>query len=292
VAKKDSSSKPASKSDFSVGLLVYAASALAYFPLTRFLVVQTVEQDQLLHAFFILAMAGAWLVYERRVELKPAWVWGRWAQGLLVASYALLLVILLTGLNVLMIPSFCLAIASAAIWAFGEQIKRFIGAFVGAFALFQGFVLLLPAVDWPLRTVAGRLSGWFLDLLGRTIQLGLNQASGEPTLVLVSNGHPFIVAPECNGFGVIVSSLLLSLLLVLYRQISVGRKVAAWIAAGLAGVVFNAIRITIIVLLAPVVGQERYMLMHEIVGTIVYYAALIGIWLAIQRIPNRHGKHA
>jgi exosortase/archaeosortase family protein len=275
------------KSDFAFGLLLYAATGFVFFPLTRFFFAQTIEQEQLLHAFFILVMAGAWLVYERRVKLRPVWELGRWARALLVASYAVLVVVLLTHWTLLMIPSFCLAIASGAIWAFGERIKRFVGALMGAFALFQGFVLLLPAADWPLRGIAGRFSAWTLDLLGREIQLALAPGAEEPSLILLSNGQPFIVAPECNGFGVIVSSFLLSLLLVLYRRIAVWTKVAVFALAGLIGVVFNTLRITIIVMLAPVVGADRYMLMHEIVGTIVYYAALLGIWFLIQRIPVR-----
>lgn len=279
--------EPTPKSDFAIGLLVYASTAFVFFPLTRFLVAQTVGQDQLLHSFLVLTMAGTLLIYERRVDLRPIWELGKWSRMLLVGSYLVVVGVLFTGWTLLMIPAFCLAVASGAIWVFGERVKRMVGALTGAFALFQGFVLLLPAFDWPLRGIAGRLSGWGLQQVGKSIELGVNTLTKEPQLVLMSNEQPFIVAAECNGYGVIVSAFLLSMLLVLYRRIPVAMKLGAVVGAGITGVIFNAIRITIIVVLAPIVGQKHYLLMHEIVGTIVYYAALIVIWVLIQRIPSR-----
>jgi exosortase len=249
------------------------------------LIDQTINQDQLLHSFLVLSMAGALLVYERRVKLSPVWELGLWSRRLLIASYVILIVVIFTGWTVLMIPSFSCAVASGAIFVFGDRVKRFVAALVGSFTLFQGFVLLLPFLDWPLRGLAGQMSGTVLKLLGREIELRLYQLE-EPALVLLSNGQEFLVAPECNGFGVTVSSLLLSLLLVIFRRIKLSGKISCFFLAGVIGLIGNTIRITIIVLLAPIVGQERYMVMHEIVGTIVYYATLALIWWMIQRLPS------
>ncbi len=283
-ARSASSPDPA-KSDLAAGLVIYAATAFVFYPLTRFLFTRTVGQDQLLHSFIVLVLAGAFIVFERRLRLRPAWKLGRWSLSLLGASYALLLVVLITKWNFLMIPSYCFAVASAAIFAFGEGTKRFVGAFVGAFALFQAFVLALPLLDWPLRGIAGQFSARALGALGSDVQLVLYKHLREPMLILIHNGKEFHVAPECNGFGVMVSAFLLSMLLILYRRIPLWTKASAFLSAGAIGLAFNVLRIAIIVLLAPVVGSERYFLMHEIVGVIIYYAALLVIWWIVQRIP-------
>lgn len=287
VPEKKEAPVEALRSDFAIGILVYASTAVIFYPLTRFLFSQTLGQEQLLHSFLVLAMAGAWLLYERRVRLKPAWELGRWARGLLVAAYVLLVTILFTGWSVLMIVSFSLTIASGVIWVFGERVKRFVGALVGAFAFFQFFVLLLPVADWPLRGIAGHLSGWVLHYLGRDVALQVFKAGEAPSLVLMSNHQPFVVAAECNGFGVIVSSFLLAALLILYRRIPIWTKAAAFLLSGLLGLVFNAVRITIIVMLAPAVGEKHYLLMHEIVGSITFYSTLLAIWFLIRKIPTR-----
>lgn len=279
------------KSDFATGLLVYAITAFIFFPLTRFLFDQTVNQDQLLHSFLVLSMAGVLLVYEKRVKLSPVWDLGLWSRRLLIASYVLLLAVALTGWTLLMIPSFSCAVASGAIFVFGDRVKRFVAALVGSFTLFQGFVLALPLLDWPLRGVAAQMSGTALKVFGREIEIRLYQLQ-EPALILLSNGKEFLVAPECNGFGVTVSSLLLALLLVIFRRIKLAAKISSFFLAGIIGLIGNTIRITIIVLLAPIVGEERYMLMHEIVGTIVYYGTLTFIWWMVLRLPSTAPRKA
>jgi|TARA_B110000037_G_scaffold131640_1_gene149487 exosortase/archaeosortase family protein len=273
------------KSDFATGLLIYSITAFIFFPLTRFLFDQTVNQDQLLHSFLVLSMAGALLVYEKRVRLNPVWELGLWSRRLLIISYVILITVVMTGWTLLMIPSFSCAVASAAIFVFGDQVKRFVAALVGAFTLFQGFVLALPFLDWPLRGVAAQMSGSVLKFLGREIEIRLYQLD-EPALLLLSNGKEFLVAPECNGFGVTVSSLLLALLLVVFRRIKLSGKIGSFFLAGIIGLIGNTIRITIIVLLAPIVGEDGYHLMHEIVGTIVYYGTLTFIWWMILRLPT------
>ncbi|MCD8483709.1 MAG: exosortase/archaeosortase family protein [Verrucomicrobia bacterium] len=105
-------------------------------------------------------------------------------------------------------------------------------------------------------------------------------------LLLIVNDKPFHVAPECNGFGVMTSSILLTLLLIIHRQIGLLDKGLLLVGALTLAFAANILRIIIIVLLAPLVGTENYMLMHEIVGSITYYGCLIVIWLLIPSKQN------
>jgi len=85
------------------------------------------------------------------------------------------------------------------------------------------------------------------------------------------------VAAECNGFGLLGTTLILTAAFILYRRVG-------WLDGFLliptgvfVAVVGNLLRILVIIGLAPHVG-DRYLLMHEIVGTIVFYGALAVQW--------------
>jgi exosortase/archaeosortase family protein len=137
-------------------------------------------------------------------------------------------------------------------------------------------------LDWPLRGLAGQFSAETLALLGKPVQLGLiGLQEGPPKLILLVDKHPFHVASECNGFGVILTSLMLSLLLAIYRHRGpIGIFINLSIGLAL-GFFLNVLRIVIIVLLAPYL-MDHYMLMHEVVGTITYWGSLLLIWIALK----------
>ncbi len=99
-------------------------------------------------------------------------------------------------------------------------------------------------------------------------------------LILRVNDYPFHVASECNGFGVILTSLLLSLLLAIYRRLNVFDLCLNMLAGVIIGFIFNTLRIVIIVILAPSL-MEHYHLMHEIVGGLTYWACLILVWVSL-----------
>ena len=111
--------------------------------------------------------------------------------------------------------------------------------------------------------------------------MGLMQGEQAlPMLILWVNQHPFHVASECNGFGVILTSLLVAFLLGLYRRLG-AMDLLLNIAVGcFIGFVFNILRIVVIVLLAPAL-LEHYLLMHEIVGGITFWGCLILVWLLL-----------
>lgn len=283
---------PESRPEFVFGAVVYISTALIFAPMARWLVSQTLEHRQLLHALVVLLLAGFALIYERRERMKPVWTFNLTARYLLLGAYALLIPVILLKQTIWMLPSFSCTLASLALFVFGERFKRFVFSIFGAFMLFTLLTVFLPVLDWPLRTFAGVGSAKLLTLIGLDVQLGVTQADSSPMLLLVANKHPFHVAPECNGFGVLTASLLLALLLVLFQKIHWSLKVGAFTAAFPIAYLFNLIRIIVIILLAPVIGFERYHLMHETVGIICYYGCLLGIWWAIRKLPTKQRSSA
>jgi exosortase/archaeosortase family protein len=141
--------------------------------------------------------------------------------------------------------------------------------------------IFMQPLDWPLRSLAGQWSSYVLALTGQSTELGLvGQEAGPPMLILLVNEHPFHVASECNGFGVILTSLLLALLLAVYRRLRLFDIGLNLLAGVIIGFIFNILRIVIVVLLAPSL-MEHYHLMHEIVGGITYWACLVLVWVTL-----------
>ncbi|MDX2112042.1 MAG: exosortase/archaeosortase family protein [Verrucomicrobiota bacterium] len=257
--------------------LAYALTGVAFYPATVWLLRETLAHQQLFHALLVLMMGGMALGLEQRARLRLAFEFSLLSQVTLLLSYACMATFYWMGHPLLALASYTLAICSAVVFFFGQGVKRAAFTVLGTFALYMLLVLLLPVLDWPMRALAGKNAGWVLSLFGSSVHLELNQSLRVPELIMVHAGRPFHVAAECNGFGLLCASLLLSLMLALYRPLPWIDKGLLIIGAAFLGFIGNVLRIVVIILLAPSVGKH-YLLMHEIVGIFFYYGALIAIW--------------
>ena len=274
--------------DFWLHCVLFGLLGLALWPLTIWFAQTAHEQSRILHALIVLAMASLMLVRFGGVTIARPLELNASARRALLAAYGILLLTYLapfvthsnlTGL--LVIPAYCCALAAAVRFTFGEgthQLTRTVAGTLCAFLLLSTF---MAPLDWPLRSMAGKWSAYVLELIGQSTALGLFGQAGEPpNLVLIVNEQPFHVASECNGFGVIITSLLLALLLAIHRRLNIFDLGLNLLAGVIIGFIFTIVRIVIIVLLAPSM-MERYHLMHEIIGGITYWACLILVWLAL-----------
>ena len=274
--------------DFWLHCVLFGLLGLALWPLTIWFAQTAHEQSRILHALIVLAMASLMLVRFGGVTVTRPLELNASARRALLAAYVILLLTYLapfvthsnlTGL--LVIPAYCCALAAAVRFTFGEdthQLTRTVAGTLCAFLLLSTF---MAPLDWPLRSMAGKWSAYVLELIGQSTALGLFGQAGEPPiLVLIVNEQPFHVASECNGFGVIITSLLLALLLAIHRRLNIFDLGLNLLAGVIIGFIFNIVRIVIIVLLAPSM-MERYHLMHEIIGGVTYWACLILVWLAL-----------
>ena len=132
-------------------------------------------------------------------------------------------------------------------------------------------------LDWPLRQMAGVESARFLKSIGLASQLAIQQ-DPDIRLLLLTPSQTFIVATECNGFGLITSSLLLGLIRLLYCRAAWGWFVTLLPLCVLVAFVFNFLRIAVIVLLAPRF-PAHYDVLHEIAGLVALYSGLGVVWL-------------
>lgn len=274
--------------DRSVPFFIFGVTAIVFLPVIHWLMDQTATHDQLLHGFLVFVLSGSLLVYERRISIRPVWKFSDTSQNLLICSYALLLAAIFTKLNLIILAALCFSLAALLLFVFGSSRRRLILSSVGAFAIFTGFAVLLPVMDWPLRSIAGKWAAYGLGLFGQEVQLGIYQARTEPMLMLLNNGQPFHVAAECNGFGMITSSLLMATIIILYRKLTTLQRLGWLGVALLLGLAFNSIRIIVIVLLAPRIDNSHYMVMHEIVGLVTTYGGLAVLYFLL--MPRESNK--
>ena len=297
----DSFKAKRTQSEFWLNCLLYGCLGVAFLPITLWIANTANEQSRILHALIVLVMAIFTLVLYTRIDVTEPLTLNSSARNTLFSAYGLLVLSALSPSiippsssllrvigDLLVIPAYCCGLASAVLFVFGHDLKRITYTATGTFCAFMLLSILMEPLDWPLRTLAGKWSGAVLSSIGKTVELGVyNPAATEPPqLIMMVNQHPFHVASECNGFGVILTSLLLAVLLTIYRKMSWVDTCLNILAGITLGFIFNTLRILIIVLLAPSM-MEHYHLMHEIVGTLTYWGCLILTWILLKGPPRR-----
>jgi len=297
----DSFKAKRTQSEFWLNCLLYGCLGLAFLPITLWIANTANEQSRILHALIVLVMAIFTLALYTRIDVTEPLTLNSSARKTLLTAYGLLVLSALSPSiippsssllriigDLLVIPAYCCGLASAVLFVFGRDLKRITYTATGTFCAFMLLSILMEPLDWPLRTLAGKWSGAALSLIGKTVELGVyNSAATEPPqLIMMVNQHPFHVASECNGFGVILTSLLLAVLLTIYRKMGLLDACLNILAGITLGFIFNTLRILIIVLLAPSM-MEHYHLMHEIVGTLTYWGCLILTWILLKGPTRR-----
>ncbi|MEO0509010.1 MAG: archaeosortase/exosortase family protein [Verrucomicrobiota bacterium] len=282
----------AQQSEFWIHSTIFALLALAFWPVTQWFATTTHDQSRLFHSLVVLALATILLVRFGGVEIRDTFTLNPSARRALIASFVLLAIQAVSRkicpnewqgwVSLIAIPAYCCGLAALVRFICGEGTRRLTRTAAGTFCAFLLLSILMQPLDWPLRGYAGEWSAAALGWIGKSVELGLvGYAGGPPKLILLVDQYPFHVASECNGFGVILTSLLLALLLAIYRRLGLLNMALNIFAGLIIGFAFNILRIVIIVLLAPSF-MEQYMLMHEIVGGITYWSCLVLVWIALK----------
>lgn len=275
--------------DFWLHGLLLGLLVIALWPLSVWFAQTAYDQSRILHALAVLCVASVLIVRFGGIEVNNPLEMNPSAQRALLAAYGFLIIISLgkylglpNWIGLVIVPAYCCALAAGVRFVFGEGTQRLTRTVGSTLFVFLFLSIYMEPMDWPLRSFAGQWSSHILSLLGQSTELGVaREGSAPPMLLLLVNEHPFHVASECNGFGVILTSLLLSLLLAIHRGLSIPGASLHVLAGAIIGFAFNVIRIVIIVLLAPTL-IEHYHLMHEIVGGITYWSSLVVIWILLK----------
>ena len=253
---------------------------IAFSPLLPWLIDYTGQNKQLLHSFMVLAFAGAMLLYEKRQNIHLNIGLNRQTALGLIASNILIAAAYFSSHSTLYLAALVPAIYAWLHYLFGARYSRIFTGLLTAFALFLILLITFRAIDWPLRFLAGYTALFIFQNLGSESHLFLTriaESTEGPMLIITMDEHPFHVAPECNGFGILSAGLLLAILVSVYQKPGWLRSAGYWLSTILLAFLINTTRIFIIMSLAPMVG-DHYFIMHEIVGVSLFWAGVFAVW--------------
>jgi exosortase/archaeosortase family protein len=254
--------------------LVWGCTAVLFWPAFSWLTQRTLAHDQLKQAFLLLAFALVYLLREKQLPLQLD-LSGH-AKANLLIGYALMAAAIFFKQPLAALGACCFVLAGFIFYLWGTNVRRIAYALIAASAVFVCLTLVISKFDWPLRLLAGLFSAMGLGQMDPGVSLYLIYAPG-PHLLLQKGTLTFEVAPECNGFGIVASCVLLAILLLLTGNRPWLSKAVRILAALVLGILMNVVRILTIVLLAPH-AAHHYSLMHEAVGYITLLLALGAVW--------------
>lgn len=275
---------------------------LTFAPVSYWFAENTFSETRVFHSLITLSLAIILLYRFESPTLKNALEFNAHCQKSLKIAFFLLLVFVLNKacldfflldsfiLNMIhslsIIASMVMALSSLVFFIFGTQIARINYSSSITFILFLFLSLFMIQVDWPLRALAAEWSVFLIEFLGQSVDFFIaNQDQGPNQssigLIIQYNGKNFNVASECNGFGIILNSALIGLLLSVYKRHSFFNSITNIMAALFIGFTFNVLRIISIILIAPFLFQY-YDFIHELLGTIYYWGAFFITWYLLK----------
>ena len=158
--------------------------------------------------------------------------------------------------------------------------KRYVLAVSGGFFSFSILSIIFQFADLPLRIWAGRTAGYVLAFFGEHVRLLLYK--GEiPQIALRVNEQSYLVATECNGFWIISSCLVLSVVIAIFRKTGILNRLLAILFGIIIGFIANTLRIVSIISVSLLVGNKHYYFYHEALGYLFFIGTLIIVWKLI-----------
>jgi exosortase/archaeosortase family protein len=286
TASPASTRPPSRREDVFSLLVILAVTVIAYAPLVGGVIRLSTRTTQAVNAFLLLGFAFA-------DALITVWKTDRFypfinLHGLVLFTLSCLALVLAsaTWLWPLAILGLCLNLAALISFSFGRRgVAPFYPALAGL-GTAVAMLVFVPQLDGQLRTLAAHCSSWLLSVVGIQADIVARSDPFQIVLVAEKGAGVFDVATECNGFGILLSSVVLTVIL------SVRRHHRWYLVAGLpvvalaTGLVFNTVRIAAIVMTTLQTDLD-YGLIHEGLGSIVYVTALTAVYAGVRWIPSR-----
>lgn len=274
-----------SRGDFVALLAVVAITFVAYAPMLGSVLRLSLRTTQAFNAFVLVAFAFLEAfrgVLRSEGGFRPQV--NRSGFLLFCAACLLLAGASLLTLWPLAVLALCFNLAALCAFAFG---RAGAAAFYPALAGFGTAVVLLilvPGLDGWLRLLAAKGAVPLFDLLDIRAQLHIAQNPFRVGLWVEKGITFFDVATECNGFGILLSSVVLAIIVSWRRAYAWPLRLALTAAAAVIGLAFNMVRIVAIGW-ASLNTMADYTMIHEGLGAAVYFAAL-GVVYAVVSIPR------
>jgi exosortase/archaeosortase family protein len=117
--------------------------------------------------------------------------------------------------------------------------------------------------------------------MGAPVKIALEQGQ-PPQLLLSVKDRIFVVATECNGFGLLTSALIVATILAFQNRLPLMEKLSLWAVSVPIAITFNFLRIVSICVVAPRTTLP-YGFVHETLGLVFYFLGLGLIWKIARR---------
>ncbi len=271
-----------SASDWLAVAVILGVTLAAYGPMVYSVVELSTRTTQAVNAFLLLGFAALEALLS--VRRRHTFGFQVTTHGILLFSASCLALALasVTGLWPLAVLGLCFNMAALLSFCFGRDGARLFYPALAGLGCAVALVVFVPRFDGLLRLVAAHGSAAALNLSGFQTQVVAQAEPFSVHLVVERGLSVFDVATECNGFGIILSSVVLAVIVGARRAYPWRVTIALGLAAGLAGLVFNTARI-VAISLASMNTMVDYRLIHEGLGTIVYAVALAAVWQMARR---------
>lgn len=271
-------------------LVILAVAVIAYGPLMGGVWEMSARTTQALNAFVLLAIAfgDALLTAMKRAPFRPSihphglLLFGLSCLALVIASVSQIWPFAVLGL--------CLNVGALLSLCFGRLgVRAFYPALAGLGVMVL-MLVLVPQADEQLRVLAGRVSASVLPLLGIRTEFIVQQAPFQVYLVAEKGAGVFNVATECNGLGILMSSVVLSLVITLKRRLPAYAVLLLLALSVVVGLAFNSVRIVAIAV-AALRTDLLYVFIHEGIGTALYLLALLTVWWVNSRFTGTRSSY-
>jgi len=257
--------------------VILVVTVIAYGPLVGGVWGLSLQTTQAVNAFILLGVAfldalfSVLKVQSFRPDIN--------SHGLLLFGMSCLALVAssLSGIWPLALLGLCLNVGALLSFCFGRSGVRMFYPALAGFGVIVTMLVLVPQVDRWLRLMSGTVSSWVLPVLGIRSDLVVQQDPFQVILVAEKGAGVFNVATECNGMGILMSSLALALILLPRRRRSWPGVVLLLLGAAGVGLLFNTIRI-IGIATATLKTDISYPLIHEGLGSMIYLLALGGVY--------------
>ncbi len=268
--------------------VIVTVTVIAYAPLVDGILTLSTRTTQAVNAFVLVAMAFvdaiATMIRRHALRLRI----NDHGLVLFTLSCVALVVASLMQLWPLAVLGLCLNIGALLSFCFGREGVRVFYPAIGGLGVAVGMLVFVPRLDVALRVVAAKASAWMLAAAGIRTDLVASQAPFQVAMVVEKGAGLFDVATECNGFGILLSSVVLTVIMVIRRSVPVGRALGLVGFALAVGLVFNILRIVAIVM-ATMQSDLNYEVIHEGLGTVIYLLALVVVY-AGNVVGSRWGR--
>lgn len=259
-------------------IVAWICALVALSPAILWLSRGLVQSGQLREAMII--MVSALLVLAVEYGVKPHRPrFSRSALAWLCGAYAMFFCAQFMGVwgALAILAALSMAIVAAGLACFDKP--RYVYAAGGAFYAFTLLSFAIKLIDFPLRVWAGLLASKILSIFDKTSVI-LAGGGSSPQIAMQVDGNTYLVATECNGFGIISSCFILSVLMAIFlKGLPVWKRFLVPAAAVIFAYLANSMRIAAIIATATYFDKSRYDLIHEFWGYLFFALALISVWM-------------